>query len=41
MKVLAELLGHSSPALTAKTCAHVLKPLREQARRAQAGIFGG
>jgi integrase len=41
MKVLAELLGHSSPALTAKTYAHVLKPLREQARQAQAGIFGG
>jgi integrase len=41
MKVLAELLGHSSPALTERTYAHVLKPLREQARRAQAGIFGG
>jgi integrase len=39
MEMLSELLGHSNPTTTRNIYAHVLRPLREEAKRAQADIF--
>ncbi|MHB8613558.1 MAG: tyrosine-type recombinase/integrase [Candidatus Dormibacteraceae bacterium] len=41
MEMLSKLLGHSNPTTTQNIYAHVLQPLREEAKRAQAGILGG
>jgi integrase len=39
MEMLSKLLGHSNPTTTRNIYAHVLRPLREEAKRAQADIF--
>ncbi len=39
MEMLSEILGHSNPTTTRNIYAHVTKSLREEARRAQAGIL--
>jgi len=38
-EMLSKVLGHSNATTTRNIYAHVLKPLREEAKRAQAGIF--
>ena len=39
MEMLSKLLGHSNATTTRNIYAHVLQPLREEAKRAQAGIL--
>jgi integrase len=41
MEMLSKLLGHSNPTTTRNIYAHVLKPLIDEAKRAQAGILMG
>lgn len=41
MEMLSKLLGHSNPTTTRNIYAHVLKPLIDEAKEAQAGILTG
>jgi integrase len=41
VRMVADILGHSSTALTQNTYQHVLPQLREQAVKAQEAILGG